>query len=53
MAASFVRTPSDVIARAESEAASKHVYRAYLSMALQPLVGPWPLFQFLDHLHIR
>jgi hypothetical protein len=21
---------------------------AYLSMALQPFVGPWPLFQFLD-----
>jgi hypothetical protein len=20
----------------------------YLSMALQPFVGPWPLFQFLD-----
>jgi hypothetical protein len=20
-------------------------------MALQPFVGPWPLFQFLDHLH--
>jgi hypothetical protein len=20
----------------------------YLSMALQPLVGPWPLFQFID-----
>jgi hypothetical protein len=23
----------------------------YLSMALQPFVGPWPLFQFLDILH--
>jgi hypothetical protein len=25
----------------------------YLSMALQPFVGPWPLFQFLDLLHSR
>jgi hypothetical protein len=22
-------------------------------MALQPFVGPWPLFQFLDHIHSR
>jgi hypothetical protein len=22
-------------------------------MALQASVGPWPLFQFLDHIHIR
>jgi hypothetical protein len=26
---------------------------SYLSMALQPFVGPWPLFQFLDLLHSR
>jgi hypothetical protein len=25
----------------------------HLSMALQPFVGPWPLFQFLDLLHSR
>jgi hypothetical protein len=24
-----------------------------LSMALQPFVGPWPLFKFLDFLHSR
>jgi hypothetical protein len=23
------------------------------TMALQPFVGPWPLFQFLDSLHSR
>jgi hypothetical protein len=23
----------------------------YLSMALQPFVGPWPLFQFLNPIH--
>jgi hypothetical protein len=22
-------------------------------MALQPFVGPWPLFQFLDPTHVR
>jgi hypothetical protein len=26
---------------------------SYLSTALQPFVGPWPLFQFLDLLHSR
>jgi hypothetical protein len=25
----------------------------YLSMVLQPFVGPWPLFQFLNLLHSR
>jgi hypothetical protein len=25
----------------------------YLSMALQPFVRPWPLFQFLDPMHSR
>jgi hypothetical protein len=25
----------------------------YLSMALQPFVGPWPLFQFLNPIHSR
>jgi hypothetical protein len=25
----------------------------YLSLALQPFVGPWPIFQFLDLLHSR
>jgi hypothetical protein len=29
------------------------VVTIYLSMALQPFVGPWPLFQFLDLLHSR
>jgi hypothetical protein len=23
----------------------------YFFMALQPFVGPWPLFKFLDHIH--
>jgi hypothetical protein len=27
--------------------------KKYLSMALQPFVGPWPLFHFLDLLHIQ
>jgi hypothetical protein len=22
-------------------------------IVLQPFVGPWPLFQFLDHIHSR
>jgi hypothetical protein len=25
----------------------------YVSMALQPFVGPWPLLEFLDFLHSR
>jgi hypothetical protein len=25
----------------------------YLSMALQPFVGPWQIFQFLDPIHSR
>jgi hypothetical protein len=25
--------------------------QVYLSMALQPFVGPWPLFQFLNPIH--
>jgi hypothetical protein len=25
--------------------------RVYLSMVLQPFVGPWPFFQFLDSVH--
>jgi hypothetical protein len=30
-----------------------HYLSIYLSMALEPFVGPWPFFQFLDHLHSR
>jgi hypothetical protein len=27
--------------------------RIYISMAMQPLVGPWQLFQFLNPIHSR
>jgi hypothetical protein len=32
---------------------NRELRRIYLSMALEPFVGPWPLFQFLDLLHSR
>jgi hypothetical protein len=28
-------------------------YYYYITMALQPFVGSWPLFQFLDPIHSR
>jgi hypothetical protein len=32
----------------------EHIYLSiYLSMALQPFVGPWTLFQFVNHIHSR
>jgi hypothetical protein len=30
-----------------------NVYKTIIIMALQPFVGPWPLLQFLDPIHIR
>jgi hypothetical protein len=32
---------------------AQHLIRISLSMPLQPFVGPWPLFQFLNPIHSR